>query len=244
MPADPVYLPLQVGAAGKTAIGYQRDDEGDNISAKNPNYCELTGLYWAWKHVDADYIGLCHYRRYFGRRVHTSDVEKKKAAIYTGADYERLLRQYDAILPVKRNYYIETVRSQYEHAHYKKDLDLVERIIREDYRDYAPAFTRVMGRRRLHLYNMFVMRKDLVDRYCTWLFSILAKAEQEIDVSNYSSYEARVYGFLAERLFNVWLEKEQLHTVEVPVVFLGSINWGKKIADFLKRKFISKQSKK
>ena len=49
MPNDAMYLPVQVGAEGKETLGYVRDNEGENISHKNPNYCELTGLYWAWK---------------------------------------------------------------------------------------------------------------------------------------------------------------------------------------------------
>lgn len=66
---DPLYIPLQVGAAGKESIGLRRDDTGENISEKNPFFCELTGLYWAWKNLSAEYIGLVHYRRYFaGRR--------------------------------------------------------------------------------------------------------------------------------------------------------------------------------
>lgn len=68
MPKDPVYLPLHVGAEGKPDLGYTKDNTGDNISAKNPNFCELTGLYWAWKNLDADYLGLVHYRRYFTRK--------------------------------------------------------------------------------------------------------------------------------------------------------------------------------
>ena len=64
MPEDKLYLPLHVGAFGKESIGYQRDDEGDNISQKNPYFSELTGLYYAWKNVKSDYIGLVHYRRY------------------------------------------------------------------------------------------------------------------------------------------------------------------------------------
>ena len=61
MPQDPSYLPLHVGAAGKADLGFTRDDTGPNISGKNPHFCELTGLYWAWKNLDADYIGLVHY---------------------------------------------------------------------------------------------------------------------------------------------------------------------------------------
>ena len=60
MPEDKIYLPVQVGSEGKQNIGFQRDNEGDNISEKNPSFCELTGLYWAWKNLDADYIGLAH----------------------------------------------------------------------------------------------------------------------------------------------------------------------------------------
>ena len=77
MPADQCYLPLHVGKKGKADLGYQGDDVGDNISEKNPYYCELTGLYWAWKNLDADYIGLAHYRRHFANRIRKMMFWKK-----------------------------------------------------------------------------------------------------------------------------------------------------------------------
>lgn len=240
MPEDKVYVPLHVGAENKTPLGYLPDNTGDNISAKNPNYCELTGLYWAWKNLDCEYIGLCHYRRYFGNRVHTDNLEKKKQAIFTRADYECLLKDYDVILPVKRNYYIETVRSQYEHAHFKKDLDEVEKIIAEKYPACRNAFTKLMNGRKLYILNMFVMSKKNFDAYCTWLFDILFTLESRIDISGYSTYEARVYGFLAERLLNVWLMNQHLKKAEVPVVTLEKVDWPKKIGKFLIRKFLGK----
>ena len=238
MPVDNVYLPIHVGREGKADLGYVGDNTGDNISAKNANYCELTGLYWAWKNLKCDYVGLCHYRRYFaGKNLHTNNAEKKKAVILNRKDYEKLLQEYDVILPVKRNYYIETVRSQYEHAHNKRDLDEAEKIVSELYPEYSKAFAKVMSRTRLYILNMFVMKKTLFDEYCSWLFSILFELEKRIDITNYNQYEARVFGFISERLFNIWLEKKQLKIKEVPVVNLEKVNWKRKISKFLIRKF-------
>lgn len=238
MPKDDIYIPLHVGRDGKADLGYIGDNSGENISAKNANYSELTGLYWAWKNIKCDYIGLCHYRRYFaGKNLHTNNAEKKKAVILHRQDYEKLLREYDVILPVKRNYYIETVRSQYEHAHNKRDINEAEKIVTELYPEYSEAFAKVMGRTKLHILNMFVMNKALFDEYCSWLFSILFELEKRIDIANYNKYEARIFGFISERLFNVWLEKQQLKVKEVPVVNLEKVNWVRKIYKFLKRKF-------
>lgn len=233
MPEDACYLPLHVGREGKNDLGYVSDNTGDNISNKNANYCELTGLYWAWKNLNCEYIGLCHYRRYFAKK---EKVRDKKERIMGAHDYESLLEKYDVILPTKRNYYIETVRSQYEHAHVKSDLDTVKQVIDELYPDYSNAFEVVMNRRRLHILNIFVMKKSLFDEYCKWLFTILFEVEKRVDISSYSVYEARIFGFLSERLFNVWLEKQQLNCKEVPVVFLEKQNWAKKITKFLIRK--------
>lgn len=237
MPEDDVYLPLHVGSEGKQDLGFVGDNTGDNISEKNPNFCELTGLYWAWKNLQCDYIGLCHYRRYFCAGSHGNDVESKHKAILHRADYEKLLQQYDVILPKKRNYYIETVRSQYEHAHNKGNLDEVEHIIVEKCPEYSEAFTKVMNRTKLHILNMFAMKKELFDEYCAWLFDILFELEKRIDISQYNQYEARVFGFLSERLFNVWLEKNRLKIYEAEVMNLEDINWVKKILAFIYRKF-------
>jgi len=236
MPQDAVYMPLHVGREGKQDLGFTGDNTGDNISAKNANYCELTGLYWAWKNLHCEYIGLCHYRRYFACEGHNDSLQAKKAAIFKQQDYARLLRDYDVILPKKRNYFIETVRSQYEHAHNKRDLDEVERIVAQLYPDYSADFSQVMGCSKLYIYNMFVMKKELFDEYCVWLFAILLELEKRIDISNYSQYEARVFGFLSERLFNVWLEHKQLKIYETKVVFLEKINWLNKGWRFLLRK--------
>lgn len=234
---DSSYFPLQVGRFANEAFGITGDDTGDNISNKNANYCELTGIYWFWKNCRADYVGLCHYRRYFSSRRVTLGIDSKYKSVFTKQDYEMLLSRCDCILPQKRNYFIETVRSQYNHAHHKIELDEVEAIIREIYPQYSKSFEKVMNRRRLHLYNMFVMKWELFDRYCSFLFDVLFELEKRIDISDYDSRDARVFGFVGERLLDVWIEANHIEYVEAPIVFLGHVNWFSKGMKFLLRKF-------
>lgn len=79
-----VYIPIHVGKAlSKTELGILCDDTGDNISHLNPYFCELTAQYWAWKNMhDVEYIGLCHYRRYFQTEFTMENVEQ----LMDGAD--------------------------------------------------------------------------------------------------------------------------------------------------------------
>lgn len=235
MPDDKVYLPLHVGRAGKEDLGYPGDHTGDHISNKNANYCELTGLYWAWKNLSADYLGLCHYRRYF-TRSNPRNCEKKKEEVLTENEFEQILRRCPIIVPDKRRYYIETNRSHYNHAHYAKDLDLTECIIGEKHEAYIEAFEKVMNRTWAHMFNMFVMRRDYFDAYCEWLFAVLLELEARADISKYNPVEARLYGYISELLLDVWLEKNRLEYHEQNVAFLEPQNWIKKGGKFLLRK--------
>lgn len=239
MPKDPVYVPLHVGAEGKTDLGYTKDNTGDNISVQNPNFCELTGLYWAWKNLDAGYIGLVHYRRYFTRKE-VRNIDAKKYQILTGTEWEELLTQCPVVVADKRKYYIESNRSHYNHAHHREGLDIVEQIIQEKYPQYMDAFHTVMNRTWAHMFNMFVMRRDLYDAYCQWMFDILFTLEKELDISAYDTYEARVYGFISELLLDVWLETNHITYHEQNVSFMEKQNWLKKGGTFFKRKIWGK----
>ena len=239
MPEDEVYLPIHVGREGKQNLGYIGDNTGDNISIKNPNYCELTAIYWAWKNLKADYIGLVHYRRYFTKH-NFRNCEKKKQDILLKSDFENILKDVDIIVPDKRKYYIETIRSHYNHSYYEKDLNETENIIKDIYPKYSVSFNKVMNRTWAHMFNMFVMCKDYFDEYCEWLFTILFELEKRIDISNYTVTEARVFGFISELLLDVWLETKQIKYKEINVSFMEKQNWLKKGGLFLKRKFINK----
>lgn len=235
MPTDECYLPVHAGREGKEDIGYIGDNVGDNISSKNAFYCELTALYWAWRNLDADYVGLVHYRRYFVKGVHFSKTGKKKSVLKK-SDFVSLLSKVDVILPSKRHYYIETNRSQYEHAHNPADLIVLEDILREMYPQYLLAFSKVMRKVSGHRFNMFVMKRDLFDSYCTWLFNVLFELENRIDYSKYNAYNSRVFGFIGERLLDVWIETNGIKYREQKVAFMEHQNWRVKGYNFIKRK--------
>ncbi len=236
MPSDPMYLPLHVGREGKENLGYTGDNTGDNISLKNKNYCELTGLYWAWKNLDADYIGVAHYRRHF---VGKSGGGNKRDKVITQVQLEQILKETDIVLPKPRNYYIETNYSQYVHAHHAEDLDVTREILDEKYPFYVKAFDESMKRTSGHRFNMFIMKKEFFRQYCEWLFDILFELEKRLDISNYSKNDARVFGFVSERLLDVWLDTNHIKYKNIAVQFMERQNWLKKGGNFLMRKIKS-----
>lgn len=243
MPKDGnLYLPLHVGREGKEDLGYIGDNTGDNISSLNPYYCELTGLYWAWKNLECDYLGLVHYRRYFTNKSQPyTDNIKIDDVILSQNDVEEMLDEADVIVPKKRKYYIETLYSHYAHTLDGSHLDKTRKIIAEISPDYLESYDKVMKQRSGYMFNMFIMKKELVDDYLSWLFPILDKLYEVIDMSNYTSFEARLYGRVSELLFNVWLDKNEITPKEVPFMYMENINLLKKGTSFLQAKFMGKK---
>ena len=241
MPADPVYLPVQAGRALHGAIpGFTGDDTGANISRKNPHYCELTALYWGWKNLDADFLGLVHYRRFFARR---SLFSSPAGRILSGAELSALLSRVPVLLPSPRHYFIETNYSQYVHAHHTADLETVREVMADRCPEYLESFDRVMKRTWGHRFNMFIMRRDILDGYCRWLFDILFDVEKRLDISGYDSYDARVFGFVAERLLDVWFDRERIPFRDCPTVHLENQHWVRKIYHFLRRKITGRSGR-
>ena len=208
MPKEDIYLPVHVGKAlhPDVQLGIQTDNEGDNISTKNPYYSELTAMYWAWKNIKADYIGLSHYRRLFAFKRKLKDWDR----ILTKKEAEALCQKYDVILPKKRKWYIETVYSHYDHTLDGKHLDDTAKIIEELFPDYLPFFHKAMKRREEHLFNMFIMKWNLFDNYCNFMFPILQRLEQMYDLKSMDPFQARLIGRMGERLLDVWLMKNNL----------------------------------
>ena len=190
------------------------------------------------ENLDADYIGLCHYRRHFTVRKPGFLCKDKFPYVLNSEEASALLKEHDIILPKKRNYLIETGYSHYIHAHPAKALDKTMEIIHTYYPEYDVAFDLVMNSSKAHRFNMFLMKKEILDDYCTWLFGILSKLEKNLDISSYSDYDKRVFGFLAERLLDVYLLNNGLKYKEIDVMFMEQEDWIQKGFSFIKRIFI------
>lgn len=236
-PTDPLYLPIHVGKEGKNYIGLQGDDTGDNISLKNPYYSELTGIYWAWKNLNSDYIGLVHYRRYFSHYKRGNDLK----SLLTSTQAQELCEQYDIILPRKRKYYIETLFSHYSNTHDIEHLLVTKQIINDQCPEFLNAFNLVMKRRGAHLFNMFIMKRERLDSYCSWLFPILFELENRLEYKKLPPFEARLFGRVSELLLDVWLAKTNVKYKEIGWVHIGKVKWIKKIRSFLFAKYAKKK---
>ena len=231
-PAQENYVPIHAGhAVNPIDLGIICDDSGDNISALNPYFCELTVLYWLWKHCNAQIQGLVHYRRYFTHPTWT--VQHCGYPILDASKLAEILpTPQHIILPEPYTCGIKNVlglytrpRTVYEHYrkfHHKKDWAILEQVLAKHYPSYIPALHIVKNSTQLHFFNMFVAHKPFVENYCHWLFTILFQLSEHINPDSYSPYQARVFGFLAERLLNIYIQHHKteylIHTF--PVIFL------------------------
>lgn len=244
MPTDPMYIPVHVGRNGKEGIGYIGDDTGDNISSLNPHLCELTGIYWAWKNLDADYIGIVHYRRHYTDLPLLRRIGKNKFdCILSKEELEQILNDHDLVLPKMRRYHIESLRSHFSHTpnEHEENLAILRNVIQELQPGYVEAFDTVLSRTYAHMFNIFIMKKSLFDRYCEWLFPIMLETERRIDYTGYSPLEARAAAVLGEFMLDIWNEVEGIAYKELPVMFMEKTNWLIKGGRFLVRKFFPKR---
>ncbi len=207
------YVPILVGAEGKGSEEILRDDSGDNISSKNQDYCELTGIYWIWKNTDDDYKGIVHYRRFFGK----SRWSCAENDIYSIEDLNDFLNDYDIIIT-----YSEHVRFSLKEKliryHCSERVYYVFRdSVQELYPEYISNFDDVMKGNVMCICNMMYCKRDLFDSYCGWLFNILNKAEEKLKKENID-FKSRLYGFISERLLNVWLVQNNIKCKQLPII--------------------------
>lgn len=208
--------------------GYWHDDSGENISEKNPSYCELTGLYWLWKNSNANIKGLCHYRRYFCNdptqtiyyRYWTTGETLYKECMKSETIHS-ILKVNDIILPMPFSPYPRTAREDLLFHCFEKDVDILSNVIHDFYPDYEKAYHSVMNSHNICYCNMMIAKRHVFDDYCQWIFSVLAQCEKRCNIDDYDTQHKRIYGFLAEVLLNVYIEKNELTCAYVRNVFVS-----------------------
>lgn len=224
------YMPLHVGKElSNEDLGMFGDNTGENISNKNASYCELTGMYWAWKNLKSvDYIGLCHYRRYFdfnhqGSRVFPSTTINVNhfdmLNLAVSKEAEDWLIKGGCII-AKPVHLHTSLYLQYCEGHYSSDFKVLGDVIRDTLPpEYMEGFwSYLVGSNIFSPYNMFVMSWNQFDAYCNWLFPLLEEVENRLDISHYSPFQKRVYGYLAERLLNLYIRTNKMKTMELPIL--------------------------
>jgi len=236
-----ILTPIQVGSElSSLDLGFLKDNIGDNISSKNPEYCEMTAVYWAWKNdLDSEYIGFFHYRRLLDFNVAVErSVDRHGLVNYHAVDsymYEsmgldesnilNILDQYDAVLPEPfdvlstGNSDIYEQYSNSEHQH-KRDIDIALDVIKELSPSYYSAVKNHFRGRFLYATNIFCFKRAVFEEMCEWLFPILAEIESRVDTTNYSFQENRVIGYLSERLISAFIKIKIIDNPDIKYIEL------------------------
>lgn len=187
-------IPIQVGAELTSKVLCEaRDNEGDNISEKNREYCELTGLYWIWKNTASKYAGLCHYRRHF-------ELDEEQILKLSSSDIDTVVT-----IPILN---FPSVAAVYEQDHILDDWKVMMEGIEKIFPEYLESARDIQNGIYYYGYNMFIARKMIFDDYCRWLFEILSYCETHCKKKE-NPYQNRYMGFLAERLFTIYIKQHE-----------------------------------
>lgn len=243
-----IFLPIQVNAQKSGYIidsDYILDNTLDQISEKNYTFNELTALYWGWKNLeDYDIAGLMHYRRYLdlhykkklfkketthiidsvkrddSKLAQLLEVKKNNKAI------QKIVQNFDMAVPrpafCSINGVISSIAKDYKHNHIAQDWDICMEVVIENFPEYKNSIEEYLEKgSKFYIGNMFVAKKEIMNEYCHWLFTILFETEKRITFSE-DPYQRRVIGFLSERLFTLYILHKKFKLKELPILFVES----------------------
>lgn len=261
MPTDEIYLTMQVGhALARDRFCYQTDDElfgkpCDNISHLNNLYCEMTGMYWAWKNIrnaypNIKYVGLCHYRRYFylkdnpirdlslisiGRikqivkivfglkkNISICDLEyniesiNSKTFIESNRNLKNVIVKHD-IITTKRTEMVNVSVKDFFDVIGRTYIDITTKIIKESHEEILPYYLKTINGNKIYSANMIILRTDLLDEYCGFLFGVLSNHLAYVKDNNICSNPtqdkiySRVLGYIAEILTSTYILSKRHH---------------------------------
>ena len=225
----PIFVGAELGDECLVKSLNYRDDIGENISLDNPKYCELTAIYWAWKNLKSDAVGLSHYRRYFLfniRNYFNIDImpfnSTDKEVISAINNFPDNMRSFVCnggwIVAPEKNI-IKSVSEYYmdDTACVAADWEVMRQVINELYPEYQGSLEKYIKNNKLRHYNMFITSWSNFSKYCDWIFKILKKIDNKLDYSNRNKTQMRVLGYIAERLLGLYLEHNNSQKLEIMV---------------------------
>lgn len=206
MPKGKELIPILVGRAYSCfkdemadMIG---DNTGENISEKNVQYCEMSAHYWIWKNVqDTEYVGVCHYRRYFGIDITDENV----AEVMGGAD----------VLMVEPSWYMDSVYSYFAKFMGAENMTILWMAMKKLYPEYVETLESVCDGVMFYPFNMLLCKKGLFDKYAEWIFSVLGECEKYVKPSPYTNGR-RALAYMAELLTGVYFIHRGMRIKSVP----------------------------
>lgn len=206
IPSDGVMTPIHVGRAVspyKVEMSWmQGDDTGDHISSKNGSYCEMTAHYWIWKNVhDTEYVGVCHYRRFFAIDISEDDIEE----VMADAD----------VLMVEPSWHMDSVYAYFAKFMGAENMTILWMVMKRLYPEYAETLEQVCDGVKFHPFNMMLCKKELFDEYCEWIFSVLGECEKYVKPSPYTNGR-RALAYMAELLTGVYFIYKRMKIKTVP----------------------------
>lgn len=213
------YLPIHGGKANAKDLEIrdgdgnliQADDEGDNISELNPSYCEYTALYWGWKNLkDVEYVGLCHYRRYFKREITEDNIE-------------RLIKGYDIIVPMSpKMLRHDGVYNELINVIGREDFWIYIDTVLTLYPDaYKACVDYYFNNNVRPVCSMLVASKDIYDDWCSFIFPLLEAIGKRIRVSGYWR-QRRSLAYIGEFSLGLYIMYRGLRAKNIEKFNVGS----------------------
>ena len=228
-----IFVPIRCGAAldKRKNIDLLGDDTGDNISLKKKSYSELTVMYWIWKNVKADYVGLAHYRRFLsfashdmpnlmmnmGHLSHMTEQHLYDMGLLNKEKLQNAILAKDWISARSYDIRTETIVNQEHtvwdfwqkfHPEYisKEAFAVLLETIEKMYPEYKDEVIELAKGTRFLGFNCCIGRKELYDDLCSFMFDVLFSVEKRLksNMSHYSEQSLRVLGYMGEWLYTVW----------------------------------------
>lgn len=264
---NPLYKNMRCGAVfdDKNPMNIAGDDTGDNISERRMSFCEFTVQYWAWKNSDADYIGLCHYRRYLSfaeKRYKTNAFTMVDAELLDGhtlrkhglMDKERMsqvISQYDIItseyadvkkIPTPRGKQnnVRDMWKAHENVFFENGaLEILLGLIDKYSPEYSISAREYLSGNKHRGFNCFIMKQDFFRRLCEFQFPIMFEAERLLDFSEYTQTMRRTPAFFGEIMYGIFIYHEEKNGTarikELQLIFFRDSDHIKGTADMLWR---------